>query len=384
MMMLPQDQSIVVNRNNDGAVVEIVMLMASDFHAHFRLADMLKAVAAQIAGPYKYVLAMPNTKPHKVTASEALAYKLEIEAHLRTLGIVGKIIIPTVYLCKETTVATLDAMMDHDVPIAIKSYPPGGTTNSDEASPLLEMDEVLRAMPERGIRLLVHGETVIDKYGKIIPHEHREDYFMTEVYPRVRDRHPDIHICLEHVTTHKAIELVKADQSGKTVCTITPQHMLLSNAAFGEVWGGVNVRCMPYLKDEDDRFAVADFGTSGDKRAIAGSDIAPHPWSAKDKPLTEAACGCYTPHALAMYAKVAEDMGRLDERFVSFVSQNGPRWWGLPMPTHEETVNLINDPLHSIPEPTPLPYMNDRVVPLGWTPDFEDRMKLEFALPHGC
>lgn len=384
MLILPPEKSILVVRNQDGAVAEIVMLMASDFHAHFRLGDMLRAVAAQVAGPYKYILAMPNTKPHKVSASEALAYKLEIEAHLRALGIVGKTIIPTVYLCKETTVATLDAMMGHDVPIAVKSYPPGGTTNSDEAAALLEMDEVLRAMPERGIRLLIHGETVIDKNGRTIAHEQREDYFMKEVYPQVRERHPDILICLEHITTRRAVELVQADQNGTTVCTITPQHMLLSNTAFAEPWGGVNARCMPYLKGEDDRSAIAEFGTSGDRRAILGSDIAPHPWSAKNKPFLEAACGCYTPHALAMYAKVFEDMRRLDERFVLFASQNGPRWWGLPEPTHEETVRLVNDPFHSIPDPTPLPYMNDRIVPLGWTEDFKDRMNLEFAFPQKC
>ena len=384
MLMLPPNELIKVARNPDGSVAEIVMRKASDFHAHFRLADMLRAVAAQVAGPYKYVLAMPNTKPHKLTASDALAYKLEIEAHLRALGIVGKIIIPTVYLYKGTTVATLDAMMGHDIPIAVKSYPPGGTTNSDEAAPLLEMDEVLWAMPERGLRLLIHGETVIDKNGKILPHEKREDFFMNEVYPRVRDRHPNLLICLEHVTTKRAVELVQADQNGTTVCTITPQHMMLSNEAFKEPWGGVNARCMPYLKSEENRFAVADFGTSGDKRAIVGSDIAPHPWSTKNKPFAEAACGCYTPHALAMYAKVAEDMGRLDGRFVRFASLNGPEWWGLPTPTHEEVVRLINDPQHSIPEPTLLPYMDDSVVPLGWTEDFAKRMQLEFALPHEC
>lgn len=382
--MLPPNKSILVDRNQDGTVAEIVMLMPSDFHAHFRLADMLRAVAAQVAGPYKYILAMPNTKPHKVTAGEAVAYKHEIEAYLRSLGIFGKIIIPTVYLCKETTIATLDAMTGYDVPIAIKSYPPGGTTHSDEATPLLEADEVLSAMPERGIRLLIHGETVIDKNSKIIPHELRENYFMSEIYPRVRERHPNLLICLEHVTTRRAVELVKADQSGKTVCTITPQHMMLSNAAFTEPWGGVNARCMPYLKEEEDRWAVADFGTSGDSRAFVGSDIAPHPWSAKNKPFLDAACGCFTPHALAMYARVSEDMGRLDERFVAFACQNGPRWWGLPMPSHNETVRLINDPMHSIPDPTPLTYMNDSIIPLGWTDDFEQRMKLEFAIPHEC
>lgn len=377
---------ITVTRDKDGKVSMIHVRKPSDFHCHLRLGALRDAVSPAVTWPYKYVLVMPNTKPHLLTVEDALQYKEDVEKLLRQHDI-NTIIIPTIYLTAATTPETIDAIADlsGSTPMAVKSYPPGGTTNSDEAADLRTMGATLKRMEARGVRLLIHGECVHDAYNNTIPFPNREDYFMEHVFPRAREEHPDLMICLEHVTTEKAVTLVKQDATGNTVCTITPQHMVLTAQAFEEPWGGVHARCMPYLKSEEERYAVADFATSGDPRAILGTDCAPHLSKAKNMPFEEAACGCYTPHALGMYAEVFEQFGRLEDHFAHFASLNGPRWWGLPEPKLYEQVVLSDGFIDAIPSPTKVPAENDIVVPLGWTSDPRERMPLSLAaqMAHG-
>jgi dihydroorotase len=381
-MPLRSNELIRVERDTSGSFLKAEMVMPSDLHNHFRQDALAKAITPVVSWPYKHMLAMPNTKPPITTPKQARQYKEAIEIVLRNAAIHHCSILPTIYLCAATLPSTIEAFAEVGLRPVVKSYPPGGTTNSDDAVPLLTKQDVLSTLKEVGGTLLIHGESVTDTSGNTLPHEQREEYFMNSMFITVREKNLGLRICLEHITTRDGVERVKADKSGNTVCTITPQHMLLTSEAFGEIWGGVHARCMPYLKSEDHRACIAAFATSGDRRAILGTDCAPHILRNKEKPFEEAMCGCYTPHALAMYAKVFEDAKALDERFAQFASLNGPRWWGLKEPTYQETITLLNTGKNSIPEPTPVPDENDIVVPLGWTKDFNERMALEFALEH--
>jgi dihydroorotase len=379
--MLPQGETIHVERDG-GGVRSILMRKPSDFHNHFRAGDLRDAITPEVSWPYKYVLAMPNTSPPLVTPAQAISYGEEITAILAQNGNISTQLVLTIYLTAETTPETIRNLATFGLRMAVKSYPPNGTTNSGHAVPILSKPEVLKEMERLGVRLLIHGECTHNMEGNPIPHPLREAYFMLHIFPEVRKQYPNLLICLEHITTIEAVEAVKRDPTGKTVCTITPQHGLLNDSAFDEIWGGVNARCMPYLKSEANRRAIVEFMTSGDARAILGTDCAPHLWSAKNKPFEEAACGCYTPHALAMYVKIFEDAGCLDDRFIAFACFNGPDWWGLPRPQANETIRLERDFDRDIPEPTPVPAENDVVVPLGWTPEQHERLRLGFALDH--
>jgi dihydroorotase len=82
-----------------------------------------------------------------------------------------------------------------------------------------------------------------------------------------------------------------------------------------------------------------------------------------------------------MYALAFELEDALDDRFVYFASFNGPDTWGLARPDTADTVRLVRDTEHDIPDPTPIPGENDRVIPLGWTDSPErDRLRLGYAL----
>ena len=88
---------------------------------------------------------------------------------------------------------------------------------------------------------------------------------------------PDLQISIEHASTAKAVELVRSDDSGKTVCTITPQHLLFTaNELYQPDLSWRNhLKCMPYVKTPDDRDALVEFATSGDYRCFLGDDTAP-------------------------------------------------------------------------------------------------------------
>jgi dihydroorotase len=94
--------------------------------------------------------------------------------------------------------------------------------------------------------------------------------------------------------------------------------------------------CLPVAKREQHRLAVRRAATSGAPNIFLGTDTAPHSVEAK-----ESACGCagiFTGlHALELYAEIFEEDGALD-RFEAFASENGPRFYGLPL--NEGTMTL--------------------------------------------
>jgi dihydroorotase len=118
--------------------------------------------------------------------------------------------------------------------------------------------------------------------------------------------------------------------------TVTPHHLILNrNAIFA---GGLkpHAYCLPVAKREQHRIAVRNAATSGSPKFFLGTDSAPHSREAK-----ESACGCAgifnAPFALESYASVFEDEGALDH-FESFASENGARFYGLPL--NEGTITL--------------------------------------------
>ncbi len=146
---------------------------------------------------------------------------------------------------------------------------------------------------------------------------------------------PALRIVLEHITTAEAADFVVAhpDRIGATV---TPQHLIINrNAMFA---GGLrpHAYCLPVAKREQHRLAVRRAVTSGAPNIFLGTDSAPHVVSAK-----ESACGCagiFTAlTALQLYAGVFDEDDALD-RFKAFASENGPRFYRLPL--NDGTVTL--------------------------------------------
>lgn len=301
---------------------ELTILRPDDWHVHLRDGKGLSSVARDTARQFARAIVMPNLKPPVTTVAEAAAYRERIVAALPT----GTAFEPlmTLYLTDNTTPAEIAAASRSDFVHAVKFYPAGATTNSENG--VTDWDRVqpaLDAMQEHDVPLLVHGE-VTDAHVDVFD---RESVFLEQHLIKLVQRMPGLRIVLEHVTTADAVAFVRS--AGPRVgATITAHHLLWNR---GEIFrGGLRPHafCLPVLKRERHRKALLDAATGDDPSFFLGTDSAPHPRTRK-----ESDCGCagiYTAHAaIELYAEAFEQAGRLD-RLQAFASERGPDFYGLP------------------------------------------------------
>ena len=299
-----------------------------DWHVHLRDGEMLRRVAPCTARQFARAIIMPNLVPPVTTVEAASAYRDRI------VTAAGPEFAPlmTCYLTDQTEPDELARGHSDGVWVAAKLYPAGATTNS--ASGVTDIRNIypaLERMQAIGMVLCVHGE-VTDPEVDIFD---REAVFIDRVLSMVVESFPALKIVFEHITTAEAADFVMA--SGPNVgATVTPQHLIINrNAIFA---GGLrpHAYCLPVAKREKHRLAVRAAATSGSPKFFLGTDSAPHSREAK-----ESACGCAgifnAPFALESYATVFEEENALD-RLEAFASENGARFYGLPL--NEGTVTL--------------------------------------------
>ncbi|MBY8825487.1 dihydroorotase [Sphingomonas colocasiae] len=294
-----------------------------DWHVHLRDGEMLAAVAGQTARQFARAIAMPNLSPPVTTVAAAAAYRDRILAALP--GDADFTPLMTSYLTDGADPDELARGYAEGVFAAAKLYPAHATTNAAHGvTDIRAIYPALEAMQRIGMPLLVHGE-VTDPDIDIFD---REAVFIDRTLAGLARDLPELKIVFEHITTAEAADFVLA--SGPTIgATITPQHLIINrNAIFA---GGIrpHAYCLPIAKREHHRLALRRAATSGSPKFFLGTDSAPHAIDRK-----EAACGCAgifnAPFALESYATVFEEEGALD-RFEAFASENGPRFYGLPL-----------------------------------------------------
>ena len=294
-----------------------------DWHLHVRDGAMLKATLPASAAVFGRAIIMPNLVPPVSTLADLRAYRGRIVAALPA----GHPFRPlmTLYLTDDTDPATIAEGAASGELAAVKLYPAGATTNSDERRHRHRQGRrrVLEAMQKAGVPLLVHGE-VTDPAVDIFD---REKVFIERVLTPLRARLPGLKIVLEHATTREAVDCVMAApaQSRRhhhgASPDVQPQRDLPRRHPSA-------LYCLPIAKREEHRLALVAAATSGDRRFFLGTDSAPHPVSAK-----ECACGSAgifsAPVAMPCVAQVFDEEGALD-RLEAFVSLNGAAFYGLP------------------------------------------------------
>ncbi|WP_374282243.1 dihydroorotase [Novosphingobium sp.] len=301
-----------------------------DWHVHLRDGDLLKGVAPYTARQFARAIVMPNLSPPMTDMAGVSAYRDRIVAALGKDADFTPLM--TLYLTDATDPDEVERGFAAGVFVAAKLYPAHATTGSAHGvTDVANIRTVLERMAAIGMPLLVHGEVThaeIDIFD-------REAVFIERVLaPLLRDL-PTLKVVFEHITTREAADFVMA--SGPNVAaTITPQHLHINRNAM--LVGGIrpHAYCLPVAKREHHRLALRAAATSGSAKFFLGTDTAPHA-----KHLKEAACGCAgifnAPYALESYLAVFEEEGALD-RFEAFASENGPRFYGLPL--NEGTVTL--------------------------------------------
>ncbi|EAL2830295.1 dihydroorotase [Campylobacter lari] len=244
-----------------------------DMHLHLRDESMLELVAPFSAKDFKAGVIMPNLISPLTEINTLKAYKERILKACKNEDFTP---LMTLFF-KDYDEKFLEKAKDEI--FAIKLYPAGITTNSDNGISSFDIEKLkptLNAMSELGLPLLVHGETndfVMD----------REANF-AKIYEKLTKNFPKLKIVMEHITTKVLCDLLKDYEN--LYATITLHHLMIT---LDDVVGGKmdpHLFCKPIAKRYEDKDALCELAFSGYEKAMFGSDSAPHPLHAKE------CCGC--------------------------------------------------------------------------------------------
>ncbi|KAL4585267.1 hypothetical protein LXL04_009883 [Taraxacum kok-saghyz] len=349
-----------------GVRMELSIAQPDDWHLHLRDGELLKTVVSHSAKQFGRAIIMPNLRPPITTTAAAVSYHDSI---LKALQGSNTDFTPlmTLYLTDKTTPHEIKLARESGVVYAVKLYPAGATTNSQDGVTDLfgKCVPALEEMINQNMPLLVHGE-VTDPEVDIFD---RERVFIETVLKPLIQKLPKLKVVMEHVTTMDAIKFVESCEEGSVAATVTPQHLLLNRNSLFQ--GGLQPHkyCLPVLKRETHRQAIVSAVTSGNKRFFLGTDSAPH-----ERRTKESSCGCAgifnAPVALSIYAKVFEQVGALD-KLEAFTSFNGPDFYGLPRNTKKISLKKT---AWKVPES--YSYASGSIVPMSagqsleWLPFF--------------
>jgi dihydroorotase len=272
--------------------------------------------------------AQPNLIPPVDTVEKALSYRSALQA-----------LAPRVkFLMSLCTAITPDII--HKAARAgihgVKSYPAGVTTNS--ASGVVNYESfypVFAAMEEEGMILNLHGESPPAPDITVL---NAEESFLPTL-ATLHSKFPKLRIILEHCTTAKAVEAVRAC-GDKVVGTITAHHLSL----IVDDWAGDPINfCKPVAKLPADRVALLKAATSGDGKFFLGTDSAPHPLRSKKGGMGndcgKCAAGVFTqPYATQIVLEALEEavgkgiLGKeavREEVLRGFLGETGRNFYGV-------------------------------------------------------
>ena len=329
----------------------LTLIRPDDWHLHLRDGALLAAVLPDTARQFARAIVMPNLKPPVTTVEQARAYRERIVVALPKDARFEPLM--TLYLTDVTKPQEIAVAKGSGFVHAVKYYPAGATTNSENGvTDLQRVYPVIAEMEKHDLPLLLHGEVTdsdVDIFDREAVFIERHLLPLTRAFPKLR-------MVLEHVTTKEGVAFV--EQAGPNIAaTITAHHLLLNrNAMFA---GGMrpHAYCLPVLKREVHRAALVQAATGGNPRFFLGTDSAPH-----GKRTKETACGCagiYTAHsALELYAEAFEAVGALD-RLEAFASFHGADFYRLPR--NSGRVTLVREPW-TVPQE--LGFGDDVLLPL--------------------
>jgi len=298
-----------------------------DLHLHLRQGPHLANYARDTAAQFGRALVMPNTRPPISGPAALREYRRQIVTACSAYAFEP---LMSFKLAPDHDAQAVHALADAGA-VAAKYYPRGATTNSEDGiEDLRTLYPAIEALQERDVILCLHGE---DPSAFCLSRE-------TAFLPRLEElvnRFPRLRIVLEHVSTADAVRVVRT--LPQTVgATITAHHLVLTlDDLIGDLLNPHHF-CKPVVKTPDDRNALREAATSGDRRFFFGSDSAPHRRADK-----ECACGCagvYTaPVAIAVLAGVFEldcpGAGDAEQplwvrRLRAFLCENGAAFYRLP------------------------------------------------------
>lgn len=310
---------------------EIILPLPDDFHSHVRQGEVLAGFVQDLASQFGRALVMPNTTPPMVCASQIEQYKKEILDAAKEVNPNFEVLM-TFKLKPGITEEELLLMKSCGV-IAGKYYPAGVTTNSEDGvSDFESVFPVIALMEKLGIVLCVHGEEpgvfCLD----------RESVFAEKVEILAK-QFPKLKIVFEHLSTAKAVDLVKRLPSN-VAATITVHHLLMSlDGVIGDALRPHHF-CKPLPKRPEDLFALRNAAFSGNPKFFLGTDSAPH---LKEK--KESCCGAAGVYSakVAIPILVREFLAaNALDKLPDFIGGFGADFYNLPRT--QKTIKLVYEP----------------------------------------
>ena len=295
--------------------------LAIDCHAHLRNAtgdSRFKQSINWINQYADFTICMPNTEPPITTASAAMAYEAAIVTKAKFSPLVA------LYLTEETTPETVREADSAGFKIW-KLYPRGATTGSQygvRLDKLAQLQNTFIEMEDRDHVLAIHGQ---DPDAYLF---NQEPAFL-DILERLARDFPHLRISFEHISTRRAINLVRKLSINRMgiIATITPQHLLCT---FDDVAKG-KLRphnfCIPPYQHPGDRAALIEAATSGKPCFVFITDHAPHNVGTKE--CAEGCAGvCVAPVAIPTVVEIFEKRGALD-KLPDFLTHFAARFHGL-------------------------------------------------------
>ena len=301
---------------------QIIITRPDDWHLHLREGEIMSAVIGMTAKQMGRAIVMPNLSPPVRTVKQALAYRAEIIDSLHSKSTFKPLM--TLFLTDTSTQQNIiDASNEKHV-YAVKLYPAGSTTNSDNGVTAIQnVYPVIEQMQKDGVPLLVHGE-VTDSRVDVFD---REKAFIESTLSPLVQNFPELKIVLEHITTKDAVDFVS--QSNDNLAATITAHHLLSNRNH-MLANGIKPHfyCLPVLKRRSPhQESLIKAATSGSPKFFLGTDSAPH-----DKTQKESACGCAgvfsANAAIELYAEAFDRANKID-KLEGFASHFGADFYGL-------------------------------------------------------
>lgn len=319
---------------------------------------MLKAVVGASAQTYRYAMVMPNLRPPLVNRDAAVAYRSRIldAAAPGEAGSFKPLI--TLFASADIDLDDLRSGFEAGDITAVKFYPAGATTNSDQAAGgLAEFTALFETMADMGMRLLVHAESTdpeVDVYD-------REAVFLERHLVPLIERLPGLSVTIEHVSTAAGVDLVLSYE--QLAGTITPHHLAKDRGDLLAAGLKPDLYCKPIINSPTDRKRLVEVATTGESSFCMGTDSAPHPTTAKYGP--SGAAGVFNAaYGLEAVAEVFFQAGQLDN-LSKFVSHNGVAIYGVQPPTTKLRLTRIEDGPASSPPDRLVTDTGDEVVHFG-------------------
>ena len=306
--------------------MQIILNEPLDMHLHLRDNELLEKVIKFSSKFFSGAIVMPNLQPPLTTKKSIDDYKNRIKKLTKDDNFEPYM---TIFLKEALSFETLKELKNSIK--AVKLYPSGATTNSENGLTTIDTDylqETFNSMAELNIPLSIHGET--DGFSL-----DRETEFL-DIYEDLAIKFPKLKIIMEHITTKKAVELLK--KYDNLYATITLHHLLFT---LDDLIGGSlnhHLFCKPILKRESDRKALVKLATSKNKKVMFGSDSAPHTKEAKIK----GAAGIFSsPILINGLVELFEKENALDN-LQSFISDNAKNIYGISTITKKLYIEKID------------------------------------------